>query len=273
MALVSRAPRATHTHTHLHHNHDSNVFNTIFYPIGKNRFPGCKCKRMCDTRQCPCYAALRECDPDVCSSCGAADDLSNKSRCQNVALQRDVRKVRREFALWLFFLRLLILSQHTVLGESEIAGWGLFLKEPVKKNDLIGEYIGEIISQEEADRRGKVYDKHAISFLFNLNQGTSFILFWGKDDYCGTAVNHPNSIGNADCCVDAHRKGNKMRFANHSISPNCYARVLMVNGDYRIGIFAKYDISSGEELFFDYRYGDEALKFVPVELASQKPTL
>lgn len=43
-----------------------------------------------------------------------------------------------------------------MIGKSELDGFGLFAAEDIKKGELIVEYRGEVIHQEEADRRGRV---------------------------------------------------------------------------------------------------------------------
>ena len=39
------------------------------------------------------------------------------------------------------------------MGLSHVAGWGAFLRESTRRNELIGEYTGELVDQEEAERR------------------------------------------------------------------------------------------------------------------------
>ncbi|KAB2605088.1 histone-lysine N-methyltransferase EZA1-like [Pyrus ussuriensis x Pyrus communis] len=187
----------------------------------KNRFRGCHCaKSQCRSRQCPCFAAGRECDPDVCRHCWVS--------CGDGSLGEPPRQGDSQCGNMRLLLRQ---QQRILLGKSDVAGWGAFLKNPVNKNDYLGEYTGEIISHQEADKRGKIYDRVNSSFLFDLNE--QYVL-------------------------DAYRKGDKLKFANHSSNPNCHAKVMLVAGDHRVGIFAKEHIDAGEELFYDYCYLSEA---------------
>jgi SET domain-containing protein len=77
------------------------------------------------------------------------------------------------------------------MGRSAIAGWGLFAGEKIKAGQFLGvphpiknrmltgqEYKGEIIGNEESERRGLLYDKKGVSFLFTLNKGLQFVR-WG----------------------------------------------------------------------------------------------
>ncbi|KAL5863040.1 hypothetical protein ACOSQ3_000554 [Xanthoceras sorbifolium] len=186
----------------------------------KNRFRGCHCaKSQCRSRQCPCFAAGRECDPDVCRNCWVS--------CGDGSLGEPPKRGDGQCGNMRLLLRQ---QQRILLSKSEVAGWGAFLKKSVNKNDYLGEYTGELISHREADKRGKIYDRANSSFLFDLN-----------DQYV----------------LDAYRKGDKLKFANHSSNPNCYAKVMLVAGDHRVGIFAKEHIEASEELFYDYRYGPD----------------
>ena len=108
--------------------------------------------------------------------------------------------------------------------ESAIQGKGAFALRSIPAETRIVEYIGEHITDEEADLR---YDDSLMgrhhTFLFALDDGT---------------------------CIDAARKGNDARYINHSCDPNCEA----VNVEGRIFVESIKDIAPGEELVYDYQY-------------------
>lgn len=114
------------------------------------------------------------------------------------------------------------------LRRSPIHGLGAFALQDIPKGTRIIEYVGEKITNAEADRR---YDDETMkthhTFLFILNNRE---------------------------CLDAAFEGNESRFINHSCDPN--AEAFIPRG--RIWIEAIKRIPKGAEIAYDYAFEDDA---------------
>ena len=106
--------------------------------------------------------------------------------------------------------------------NSPIHGRGVFALTPISKGTRIVEYKGELISDDEADRRYAHLHEHSPhTMLFSLE----------------------NKL-----VIDATRRGNSGRWVNHSCAPNCQVE----EEGTKIFIDACRDIRPGEELTYDY---------------------
>jgi hypothetical protein len=120
-------------------------------------------------------------------------------------------------------------------ARSRIHNWGLFAMEPIEPQEMVIEYIGEVIRQKVADHREKAYEKRGIgsSYMFRV------------DD---------------DTIIDATERGNVARFTNHSCEPNCYAEVITVQGQPKIVFYAAKKIEAGAEVTYNYKFAPEIEK-------------
>ncbi|KAJ2549495.1 hypothetical protein EV175_004428 [Coemansia sp. RSA 1933] len=116
-------------------------------------------------------------------------------------------------------------------------GWGAITKRMIPRGTFIAEYVGEVISFEEAERRGLEDTAVGLTYLFDLDMA------------CG-------STEAADFSVDAKTHGNVSHFFNHSCCPNMEIRPVYVEHRdprlHRLAFFSSRDIAAGEELTFDY---------------------
>ncbi|XP_072181661.1 histone-lysine N-methyltransferase SUV39H1-like [Diadema setosum] len=122
-----------------------------------------------------------------------------------------------------------------IFRTSNGRGWGVRTLVNIKKKSFVMEYVGEVITSEEAEHRGKIYDANGRTYLFDLDY---------NDDDCPFTV-------------DAGYYGNISHFVNHSCDPNLVVYGVWVNcldpRLPRIALFACRDIKAGEELTFDYQ--------------------
>uniref|UniRef100_A0AAY4CX14 Euchromatic histone-lysine N-methyltransferase 1b n=1 Tax=Denticeps clupeoides TaxID=299321 RepID=A0AAY4CX14_9TELE len=181
----------------------------------------CVCKDDCSSASCMCGQLSLRCWydkegrllPEFCSEepplifeCNHA--CSCWRTCKNRVVQNGLR-----IRLQLFRTRLM--------------GWGVRALQDIPQGTFVCEYVGEIISDAEADVREND------SYLFSLDSKIS-------DVYC----------------IDARFYGNISRFINHMCEPNLFpCRVFTSHQDLRfphVAFFASKNISAGDELGFDY---------------------
>ena len=106
-------------------------------------------------------------------------------------------------------------------------GWGLKNKHHLDAGQFVNEYCGDLIDYDEYNRRLKKQNER------------------GELDFYFCFLDSKRVI-------DAKPKGCHSRFMNHSCDPNCEGRLWTVNGDIRVGLFARHDIPPDTELTFNY---------------------
>ncbi|KAF2322266.1 hypothetical protein GH714_009861 [Hevea brasiliensis] len=169
------------------------------------------------TRRCSDY--VPPCNPSGCARTEPYNYFGRRGRKEPEALAAASLK------------RLFVENQpYLVGGKSGIHGFGIFAKHPHRAGDMVIEYTGELVRPPIADRR-----EH---FIYNSLVGAGTYMFRINDERV----------------IDATRAGSIAHLINHSCEPNCYSRVITVNGDEHIIIFAKRDIKRWEELTYDYRF-------------------
>ncbi|XP_057349130.1 histone-lysine N-methyltransferase 2B isoform X3 [Manis pentadactyla] len=154
-----------------------------------------------------------------------------------VQLRSTRRATSLELPMAMRFRHLKKTSKEAVgVYRSAIHGRGLFCKRNIDAGEMVIEYSGIVIRSVLTDKREKFYDGKGIGcYMFRM------------DDFD---------------VVDATMHGNAARFINHSCEPNCFSRVIHVEGQKHIVIFALRRILRGEELTYDYKF--------PIEDASNK---
>ncbi|EME50278.1 SET-domain-containing histone methyltransferase-like protein [Dothistroma septosporum NZE10] len=129
-------------------------------------------------------------------------------------------------------------------------GWGVYCSEDLIQGEFIDTYLGEVITNAEADKREGKSGKEKNSYFYWL------------DKFLGDPLDGAQELTEEMCyVVDGQYMGNVTRFINHSCEPNCRQYTISYNKNdirlYSLAFFAYEDIPAGTELTFDYQDEDE----------------
>ncbi|XP_076438576.1 uncharacterized protein LOC143277582 [Babylonia areolata] len=169
---------------------------------------------------------------------------NNKSKEEEMEHKSSRRATSMELPMAMRFRKLQEHAKEAVgVYRSRIHGRGLFCKRNIDNGEMVIEYSGEIIRSSLTDKREKYYESKGIGcYMFRID----------------------------DCeVVDATMHGSAARFINHSCEPNCYSKVISVDGKKHIVIFANRAIKKGEELTYDYKFPIEDVK-IPCTCGSRR---
>lgn len=126
--------------------------------------------------------------------------------------------------------------QFCIFRTANGRGWGVKTMKAIKKGSFVTQYVGEVITNEEAEKRGKEYDAAGRTYLFDLDYNES-------EEQCPYTV-------------DAAIYGNISHFINHSCDPNLAVYGVWINcldpNLPKLALFATKDIKQNEEITFDY---------------------
>ncbi|KAI0708772.1 hypothetical protein C8T65DRAFT_650065 [Cerioporus squamosus] len=181
------------------------------------RWAGCKCAVLVakQYKRGPREVTMNPCSTDLCPCRKAKRECDPEvcAPCPKDSLCRNMQ-LQRGFP-------------KLVQAKQSRHGMGLFLAEAVREGDLIIEYVGELIYDATFHSRNELSRHLRRNYVFGLNDQIS---------------------------VDSMRAGNPARFINHAHSrrANVEVSILLVDGEQRIGVFAKRQMAPGTELFLDY---------------------
>ena len=156
-------------------------------------------------------------------SSSRSNRVNNRRLVADIAAQKQVLATSNGEGEAIRFNQLKKRKKPVKFARSAIHNWGLYAMENIAANDMIIEYVGEMVRQQVADMRERQYLKSGIgsSYLFRIDEYT---------------------------VIDATKRGGIARFINHSCDPNCTAKIIKVEGSKRIVIYALRDIGQSKSL-------------------------